>query len=65
MEEKLNNIQSSYNEKLGYKQTIGCFNVKTLTQVIPVLLLLDSTFFFIQTFLALCSFITRLFLWYQ
>lgn len=50
MEEKLNNIQSSYNEKLGYKQTIGCFNVKTLTQVIPVLLLLDSTFFFIQTF---------------
>ena len=50
MEEKLTNIQTSYNEKIGYKQNILCFKVKTLTQCIPILLLLDSVFFFIQTF---------------
>ena len=50
MEEKLTNIQISYNEKIGYKQNIGCFKVKTLTQIIPILLLLDTVFFFIQTF---------------
>ena len=50
MEEKLNNIQISYNEKIGYKQNIGCFKVKTLTQYISILLLLDSLMFFIQTF---------------
>ena len=50
MEEKLTNIQISYNEKIGYKQNIGCFNVKTLAQFIPIILLLDSVFFFIQTY---------------
>ena len=37
MEEKLNNIQVSYNEKIGYTEKICCFKVKTLTQLIPVL----------------------------
>ena len=50
MEEKLNNIQVSYNEKIGYTEKICCFKVKTLTQLIPILLLLDSMFFFVQTF---------------
>tara|TARA_B110000495_G_C22993264_1_gene585224 strand:+ start:762 stop:1571 length:810 start_codon:yes stop_codon:yes gene_type:complete len=49
MEEKLNNIQISYNEKVGYKQTVSCFKVKTLTQIIPILLLVDSILFFVQT----------------
>ena len=50
MEERLVNIQEKYNDKLGYTPTIGCFRVKTLTQMIPILLLLDSVFFFTQTF---------------
>jgi len=50
MEERLVNIQEKYNDKLGYTQTICCFRVKTLTQLIPILLLLDSVFFFTQTF---------------
>ncbi len=50
MEERLNGIQVSYNEKLGYKRKIACCEVKTMSQIIPVLLLLDSLLFFIQTF---------------
>jgi len=50
MEEKLTNIQYTYNEKIGYKQNWGYFKIKTLTQFIPILLLLDSFLFFIQTF---------------
>ena len=42
MEERLVNIQEKYNDKLGYTPTICCFRVKTLTQLIPILLLLDS-----------------------
>ena len=50
MEERLTNIQVSYNNKVGYKRRICCFKIKTLTQLVPVLLLLDTTLFFIQTF---------------
>lgn len=50
MEERLVNIQEKYNDKLGYTPTICNIKVKTLTQVVPVLLLLDSVFFFTQTF---------------
>ena len=39
MEERLVNIQEKYNDKLGYTPTICNVKVKTLTQVIPVLLL--------------------------
>ena len=54
MEHKLSNIQIIYNNKFGrkdpFKLNICCFKVKTLTQLVPVLLLLDTTFFFIQTY---------------
>lgn len=50
MEERLNNIQVSYNGTVGHTEKIGCFRVKTLTQAIPGILLLDSMFFFTQTF---------------
>ena len=46
MEERLVNIQEKYNDKLGYTPTICNVKVKTLTQVIPVLLFLDSVFFY-------------------
>lgn len=55
MEPKLSNIQIIYNNKFGrndlYKQTIYCFKLKTLTQLISILLLLDTTMFFMQTYL--------------
>lgn len=50
MEERLVNIQEKYNDKLGYTPTICNIKVKTLTQLIPILLLLDCVFFFTQTF---------------
>ena len=50
MKERLTNIQISYNDKLGYTNKFLCFKIKTLTQLIPVLLLIDSILFFIQTF---------------
>ena len=46
MEEKLTNIQIHHTMKNRYKQNIGCFNVKKLTQYIPILLLLDSILFY-------------------
>lgn len=49
MEEKLINIQEKYTENFGYQDKIFCFNVRTLTQIIPIILILDSLFFFIQT----------------
>ena len=54
MEHKLSNLQLIYNDKLGRKDplklNICWFKVKTLTQLIPILLLIDTSMFFIQTY---------------
>ena len=37
MEERLTNIQISYNDKLGYTDKFLCFKIKTLTQLLESL----------------------------